>query len=146
MILLTVLINSSFAQSTNPLYQKSLADSLGADDYGMKSYVFAILKTGPNKNKDKKYRDSIFMGHLQNIKSLASEGKLALAGPMGENSKKIEGIFIFNVKTVAEAKELIKTDPAISNKFIDAELYPWYGSAALPMFLKYHDIVKKKDF
>ena len=28
----------------------------------------------------------------------------------------------------------------------DPELYQWYGSAALPLFLKYHDAIKKKDF
>jgi len=35
------------AQTNNPNYDKALADSLGADDYGMKSYVFVILKSGP---------------------------------------------------------------------------------------------------
>ncbi|MBN2395104.1 MAG: hypothetical protein JXC36_01425, partial [Candidatus Atribacteria bacterium] len=31
---------------SNPNYDKSLADKLGGDDYGMKSYFLVILKTG----------------------------------------------------------------------------------------------------
>jgi hypothetical protein len=32
------------------------------------------------------------------------------------------------------------------NKALDAELFQWYGSAALPLYLKYHDNVKKMNF
>ena len=35
-------------------YDKKLADSLGADEYGMKKYVLAILKTGSFKLLNKK--------------------------------------------------------------------------------------------
>jgi len=49
-------------------YNKQLADSLGADDYGMKIYVLVILKTGKAKIEDKQKADSLFLGHLQNIK------------------------------------------------------------------------------
>ncbi len=31
---------------TNPKYDKILADKLGGDEYGMKSYFLVILKTG----------------------------------------------------------------------------------------------------
>lgn len=37
----------SFAQE-NTEYDESLAAELGADQYGMKAYVFCILKTGSN--------------------------------------------------------------------------------------------------
>ncbi|MEO7047659.1 MAG: hypothetical protein ABI091_20340, partial [Ferruginibacter sp.] len=39
---------------SNPNYDKELADKLGGDDYGMKSYFFVILKTGANTTTDKK--------------------------------------------------------------------------------------------
>jgi len=147
-IILSMLLGgiSIYAQAENPNYKKELADSLGADDYGMKMYVLVILKTGENKAVDKKVQDSIFMGHLQNIKRLANDGKLIVAGPMAKNDRNYEGIFILNVKTTAEAQKLLGTDPAISAKLLTPELYGWYGSAALPLFLKYHDSVKKKDF
>ena len=33
----------------NPKYDAALAKELGADDLGMRSYVFCVLKTGPAK-------------------------------------------------------------------------------------------------
>ena len=45
-ILLSVTL--SLGQKTNPNYDSTLAAKLGADDYGMKKYVFVILKTGSN--------------------------------------------------------------------------------------------------
>ncbi|MBA2745209.1 MAG: hypothetical protein H0U44_03185, partial [Flavisolibacter sp.] len=55
------------AQKENAAYDKALADSLGADDYGMKPYVLVILKTGSNQTENKMLRDSLFRGHMQNI-------------------------------------------------------------------------------
>jgi uncharacterized protein YciI len=134
------------AQSNNSKYDKHLADSLGADSYGMKMYVLAILKTGSNRTEEKQRADSLFIGHMQNIGRLAKIGKLVAAGPLKRNEKEYEGIFILNVKTIEEANALLETDPAIKAKMLDAELYQWYGSAALPLYLQYHDNVKKKDF
>jgi uncharacterized protein YciI len=136
---------SVYAQAeTN--YKKDLADSLGADDYGMKMYIMVILKTGENRSLNEKTQDSLFNGHLENIKRLVNEGKLIVAGPMSKNTRNYEGIFILNVKTTNEAQKLLDTDPAIKFKLLDTELYGWYGSAALPLYLKYHDSIKKKDF
>ena len=64
------------AQTDNPKYNNQLADSLGADDYGMKMYILVILKPGKTKIEDKKKADSLFLGHLQNIGHLAEIGKL----------------------------------------------------------------------
>ncbi len=134
------------AQSDNPKFNQSLADSLGADDFGMKNYVLAILKTGPATYNDKAKTDSLFRGHMQNIGRLASIGKLIVAGPLGKNDKNYRGIFILNVKTVEEAKLLVESDPAIKAKIFDVELYPWYGSAALPKYLPFHEKLEKKKF
>ncbi len=132
------------AQTEDRRYNKALADSLGADEYGMKMYILVLLKTGSNQTKDKAAIGKLFAGHMENINKLAANGKLVVAGPMEKNDKFYRGIFILNVKTAEEAGLLLKTDPAIAAKLLDAELYPWYGSAALPMYLKYHDIVELK--
>jgi uncharacterized protein YciI len=141
--LLSLLCTIAFGTKAQSAYNKALADSLGADEYGMKMYTFVILKTGENKTTDKVKIDSAFKGHLANIGKLAANGKLVVAGPMGKNDKNYRGIFIFNVKTVAEAQELLKSDPAIQAKLLDAEIYPWYGSAALPLYLPSHQKVQK---
>jgi uncharacterized protein len=40
----------------------------------------------------------------------------------------------------------LETDPAIRTGILNAELYQWYGSAALPMYLKFHQNVQKTSF
>lgn len=132
------------AQSENPKYDKVLADSLGGDDYGMRSYILVILKTGPTKIDDKKTSDSLFKGHIENISRLASIGKLIIAGPLGKNDNSYRGIFILTVKTIEEAKELLETDPTIKAKVFEVELYKWYGSAAIPTYLPNHEKIEKK--
>lgn len=134
------------AQSTNPNYDSELAKKLGADDYGMKSYIFVMLKTGSNESTDKAYKDSCFTGHLANITRLVKENKLIVAGPLGKNENAYKGIFILNVTTFDEANELLKTDPAINAKFLEADLYNWYGSAALSEYLETSDKIWKVGF
>lgn len=128
---------------TKPVFDKALADSLKADEYGMKKYVLVILKTGENKTVTKAKKDSLFAGHMQNIQRLANAGQLVVAGPMGKNDKEYRGIFILNVVNIPEAQKLLLTDPAVKANLLSAELYEWYGSAALPMYLKYHERVTK---
>ncbi|MET0392538.1 MAG: hypothetical protein ABW019_05330 [Chitinophagaceae bacterium] len=134
------------AQTPNARFDKTLADSLGADEYGMKMYTLVILKTGSNQSADKTLIDSLFRGHMENIGRLVKAGKLVVAGPLGKNDKNYRGIFILDIKTVEEAKILLETDPAIREKLLEAEIFPWYGSAALPVYLPYHDKVQKNSF
>jgi uncharacterized protein len=134
----------SFAQVAPSTYNKVLADSLGADAYGMKAYVLVILKTGTATPEDQATVNSLFRGHMENIGRLAQEGKLVVAGPLGKNDKTYRGIFILNVATLEEAASLLETDPAVKEKLLEAELYSWYGSAALPAYLPIHDRIQKE--
>lgn len=127
----------------NPNYNRELAEKLGADDWGMKRYVLVILKTGPNLTTDRDFISACFRGHLDNINRLVEEDKLVIAGPLGKNDNTYRGIFILNVATVEEAQLLLQTDPAVKEGLLDAELYNWYGSAALPEYLKASDKIWK---
>ena len=144
LFILTVLFSTVAATAqTASNYDKELAHRLGADDYGMKSYVLVILKTGTNTTADQATVNSLFKGHMQNIGKLAADGKLVVAGPMQKNNKSYRGIFILNVATIAEAELLLQTDPAIKERLLEAELYGWYGSAALPEYLPIHENIQK---
>lgn len=147
-IILVVLLTVTYtmAQKTNPNYDPELATKLGADDYGMKSYVFVILKTGKNQSTDKVLRDSCFAGHMDNITRLVKDKKLIVAGPMYENEKSYRGIFIFDVQTLEETKLLLETDPAIKAEFLEPELFKWYGSAALSQYIEASDKIWKTGF
>jgi uncharacterized protein YciI len=131
------------AQTSNPNYNETLAKKLGADDYGMKQYILVILKTGENKTATKEESNKAFSGHLENIGKLVKEGKLIVAGPLGKNDQAYRGIFIFDVATIEEAKELVDTDPAIRANLLAADLYEWYGSAALAEYLTASDKIWK---
>jgi len=131
------------AQNTNPNFDVELAKKLGADDYGMKPYVLVMLKTGENTTASKEETNLAFRGHMENIGRLVKEGKLIVAGPLGKNDKTYRGIFIFDVPTIEEANALVMTDPAIKAKLLDAELYEWYGSAALAEYLPASDKIWK---
>lgn len=133
------------AQTNNPNYDKALADSLGADDYGMKSYVFVILKSGPAQLDDKQKVSELFRGHLENINRLVEQKKLIVAGPFGKNEHNYRGLFIFDSKNKAEVEALLETDPAIKEKLLEAELFDWYGSAALPTYLEASNRVTKTN-
>lgn len=148
----TLLTNLTFGQTasekdtlnSNPDYNKVLAEKLGGDDYGMKSYFFVILKTGTNTTDDKNFISESFSGHMNNIHRLVKEGKLIVAGPFGKNDKNYRGLFILNnIKTAEEAKDLLQTDPAIKSGLLDYELFTWYGSAALPEYLPFSDKIWK---
>ena len=137
-------ISSSEKKSS---FNQKLADSLGADNYGMKSYKMIILKTGTNDAKitDKNQRAELFKGHFANMEKMQKLGKLVVAGPFEDNHLKYRGIFILDVKTDEEAKALIEQDPTIKAGVFDFEILPWYGSAALPMYLNYHEKVSKEN-
>lgn len=130
-----------FSQNSN--YNKELADSLGADDYGMKSYSLVILKTGGGNIEDKSRVDSLFRGHLDNIRILAEAGKIIVAGPLGKNARNYRGIFIFDEQDKAKVAELLQTDPALKTDLLAYDIYTWYGSAALPVYLKTHEKIEK---
>ncbi len=131
------------SQETESKYDEKLAKSLNADERGMKKYVFCLLKTGTNTTASKEETQKLFEGHMANINKLAKEGKLVVAGPFMKNDRNYRGIYIFNVETIEEAKTLVATDPAIQAKLLEAELTPWYGTAALQETLKIHEKITK---
>lgn len=132
-----------FVHAQSASYDAVLAKKLGADQYGMKQYVMAFLKSGTVKIKDSAARMELQMAHLKNITRLADEGKLVVAGPFMDDQP-IRGIFIFNVSTIEEAKKLTETDPAIKAGTLVMELHPWYGSAALMQVVSIHKQLQKK--
>lgn len=147
--LLSILILCACSQkSSNALnndvqeYNEALAKQLGADDYGMRKYVMAFLKRGPNRDRSKAEADALQKAHMENIGRLAEEGYLALAGPfLGDGD--LRGIYVFNVNSIEEAQRLTQTDPAVKAGSLTMELIEWYGSAALMKVNEIHNQIAK---
>ena len=71
-------------------------------------------KAEPDTNTSQPAADvkEIQKRHLAYVDDLHTQGKLALAGPFGDDSD-MRGLVIYRVKTVDEAKQLAAGDPAV---------------------------------
>lgn len=150
---LAVLVGCTTKHSSVPANQAGsfhdthLADSLGADERGMKTYMMVLLKTGPQDSViiDKQKRAEIFQGHFSHMEKMQKEGTLVMAGPFAtKNHLSYRGIFLLNADSPEQAYEIVKADPSISSKIFTVEILPFYGSAAIPLHLKYHQKISKQ--
>jgi uncharacterized protein YciI len=146
-VLLFVIVspNTVIGQDSNEPaveYDAALAKEFGADEYGMKSYVFVTLVTGKVIIEDKDKSKEIFAGHFANMSRLAEEGKLVLAGPIIDGRPN-RGILVLNVTTIEEAEEIVNTDPAVRAGVFDYELMKLYSSAALMKISDIHATIQK---
>lgn len=121
-----------------------LAVQLGADEFGMRSYVVAFLKAGPTRVTDSTAAHELQKAHMENIFRLADEGSLLLQGPFLDDGT-LRGFYVFNVTSLDEARALVETDPAIQTGHLEMELHPWYGSAALQEVYGIHRRIRKRN-
>lgn len=128
-----------------PGFDADLAQRLGADEMGMRRYVLVILKTGPTRMPDGEDRKSMFAGHFANMKRLAAEGKLVLAGPL-DGVEGRRGIFVLAVPDIDAAREVVATDPVIIHGEMVADYHVWYGSAAIGLVNEIHPTIALKSF
>jgi len=150
LVSIMLLANCSSNENQPALMSSSSFDSLkaaefGADDYGMRKYVIAFLKRGPNRDLPADQAAELQRAHLENIGKMADAGKLALAGPFFGNGD-LRGLYFFNVESLEEAEELTRTDPAIQAGSLELELMEWYGSAALMAVNDIHTSIAKTPF
>ena len=67
------LYNTVSAQEyENKEYNAALANKLKADEYGIKKYVMAFLKSGPNRSQDSITSANLQKAHMNNIINLSS--------------------------------------------------------------------------
>ena len=95
-------------------------------EFKLKQYYFVMLVRGSNANAiDSLSLAKIQEGHMANINKMSESGKLQIAGPFGDDGN-WRGIFIFDVATEEEVKELLKDDPAIQSGRLAYEIHPWW--------------------
>lgn len=132
------------AQAPKAGYDAALAEKLGADDYGMRSYVLVILRTGPHPMPKGEARDAMFRGHFANMKRLAEAGTLVLAGPL-DGVDGWRGLFVLAVDDIEAAKAAVATDPVVMQGEMVPEFHNYYGSAALMTINDLHGRIANKD-
>lgn len=93
----------------------------------MKRYFLALLHKGPTwAPGESAEAQKLQEGHLANIRRLAAEGKLALAGPF-EDAGDLRGLFVLDAATMEEARALCDSDPAIAAGRLRAEILAWWA-------------------
>lgn len=115
-------------------------DSGGAGDpptIEMQRYLLGFLWRGESWSAEPTPEArEIGAAHMANIRRLAEEGKLLIAGPFldaGSDPDALAGLFIFTseVATREDAEALCATDPAVQAGRFRIEVKEWYGPAGL---------------
>lgn len=111
--------------------------SLGCASHSHRSpgaeYTLVYLVTGPGSaSHTKEDRQTIFQGHMANMKKLAEAGDLVIAGPFGKpRDKSWRGIQVFNTGDRERARVLAASDPGVSSGEFAALFVPMRASEAL---------------
>jgi uncharacterized protein YciI len=100
-------------------------------------YQLIILRTAPGaKALAKAEHEALMEGHLGHFRKMAGEGKLVVAGPFGDqDDKTAEGLCLYRVGSVPEARALAEADPAVKAGQLRVEAMTWYtekGALAFP--------------
>jgi uncharacterized protein len=119
-----ITIFTAFTRKTSTTYSfKPLNDTTPV--YEMKQYWLVLLYSGGVRSQDSITAAKIQKAHINNIERLAAEGKIIMAGPMGDNGS-LRGIFIMDGKDSTEIANHIKVDSAIVTGRLRFEIRPWW--------------------
>ena len=124
---LTLMVACIGCASTSP------TETAPAPSAGATPMVWVYLKTGPmSASQTPESSQENFKGHMANMKRLAEQRKLLVAGPFDHPKDSTwRGIFLFDVPTVDDAKALVATDPGVIAEVFATELHPVIAPAAL---------------
>lgn len=95
--------------------------------------AFVYLKTGPNSaSHSPEQKRDIFKGHMANMQRLVDERSLIIAGPFGTpRDPSWRGIFVMDVPTIEQARQLGQTDPGVSSGEFTLDIRPIAASGTL---------------
>jgi uncharacterized protein YciI len=103
----------------------------------MTIYYLYLLRKGPIWSADETPEiNALQEAHLANMRRLGEMGKLVINGPLLDSfatSGEIRGIGVLKTASLAEAQELISTDPMVKVGHLAFELHAWMvGKNILP--------------
>ena len=100
----------------------------------MAQYYAVFLRRGPAWTAaDTPEVRAVSQGHMDNIRKLTEAGKMVVAGPFLDQTgeRALAGLFILRAASMAEAKSITDSDPAVKAGRFVYEIVPWLGPAGL---------------
>ncbi len=100
----------------------------------MTTFYLVLLRRGPGWKPDESPAiQRLQEAHMANIRRLASEGKLVIAGPFLDEPGPgtIAGLYIFRAPSLDAVRELAATDPMVRSGRLVPEIHPWLGPKGL---------------
>jgi uncharacterized protein len=99
----------------------------------MKKYYLCILFSGPDRSHSAEESAEIQARHMEYISKMAEEKKICLAGPFAGDPE-WRGVFLFSVRSLEEAQQLVSGDPAVQSGRLRFEIRPWWGMIGTTLF------------
>lgn len=95
----------------------------------MTIYYIFLLKKGPTWSPDETPEiDALQEAHLANLERLGDMGRLVINGPLLDSfaiSGEIRGVGVLKTESLAEAQDLISTDPMVKAGRLIFDLHAW---------------------
>ena len=97
----------------------------------MMTYYVGFLRRGPAATSESTPEtERLQQAHMANIRKMAADGKLLLAGPFTDGGE-LRGMFVFKLGSLEEAKALCAEDPAVKAGRLVCEMHPWLSAKGI---------------